>query len=354
MMWVIIMLISFILFISGIFYVCRKMKLFGIKNKYIPYIIVCAFVLLLTFVFNFTTAAIILIHYLVIWILMDIVCLLVQKISKRNFKVYVAGLITIIFVPLYIGYGVYNVYDVKKTNYNIKTNKIKNKYRIALISDSHMGTTFDGDGFNKYLKEIESYNPDMLLIAGDFVDDGTSKEDMIKSCGHLGEFKTKYGIFFAHGNHDKGYYGNKRGYSKTDLESELIKNGVTVLQDESVLINDEIYVLGRKDFEDVGRKSISDLVKGLDKNKFIIDINHQPTDYDNEYKSNVDLVVSGHTHGGQFIPLNLISTYISQNDKVYGYEKINNTNFIVTSGISDWEIKFKTGCISEYVIIDIN
>lgn len=353
-MWIIIMLISFILFISGIFYVCRRMKLFGIKNRYIPYIIVCAFVLLLTLIFNFTTAAIILIHYLVIWVIMDTVCLLVPKVCKKNFKVYVAALITIIFVPLYIGYGVYNVYDVKKTNYNIKTNKVKNKYRIALISDSHMGTTFDSDGFNKYLKEIESYNPDMLLIAGDFVDDGTSKEEMIKSCEYLSKFKTKYGIFFAHGNHDKGYYGNKRGYSKSDLESELIKNGVVVLQDESVLINDEIYVLGRKDFEDTERKSISDLVKDLNKNKFIIDINHQPTDYTNEYKNNVDLVVSGHTHGGQFIPLNLISTYISQNDKVYGYEKINNTNFIVTSGISDWEIMFKTGCISEYVIIDIN
>ena len=40
-------------------------------------------------------------------------------------------------------------------------------------------------------------------------------------------------------------------------------------------------------------------------------------------------------------------------DKVYGYEKRENTNFIVTSGISDWAIKFKTGCRSEYVLIDI-
>ena len=45
--------------------------------------------------------------------------------------------------------------------------------------------------------------------------------------------------------------------------------------------------------------------------------------------------------------------YLSDNALVYGYEKRKNTNFIVTSGISDWEIKMKTGCKSEYVIINV-
>ena len=96
------------------------------------------------------------------------------------------------------------------------------------------------------------------------------------------------------------------------------------------------------------------MTKNLDVNKYKIVIDHQPTDYTNEANSNVDLVVYGHTYGGQLIPLNIINTYVSENDFVYGYKKIKNTNFIVTSGISDWEIKFKTGCISEYVIIDVN
>ena len=204
------------------------------------------------------------------------------------------------------------------------------------------------------LKEIEKENPDILLIAGDFVDDGTTKEDMIASCEALGKINIKYGIYFAHGNHDKGYYYEKRGYSAQDLEMELTKNNVKVLKDESVLINDEIYIIGRKDAEDRSRMNAEDLTKDLDKSKFMIDINHQPTDYYNESKSNIDLVVSGHTHGGQMIPLQLLSTHISENDSVYGYEKINNTNFIVTSGISDWELKIKTGCKSEYVFININ
>ncbi|UKI58900.1 MAG: metallophosphoesterase [Clostridium sp.] len=110
-----------------------------------------------------------------------------------------------------------------------------------------MGTTFHAEKkFYEYLKEIEKENPDILLIAGDFVDDGTTKEDMIASCEALGKINIKYGIYFAHGNHDKGYYGEKRGYSTQDLEMELTKNNVKVLKDKSVLINNEIYIIGRK------------------------------------------------------------------------------------------------------------
>lgn len=96
----------------------------------------------------------------------------------------------------------------------------------------------------------------MLLIAGDFVDDGTSKTEMIKASKYLGNIKTKYGVYFAHGNHDKGYYGEKRGYTSTDLENELTKNGVKILKDESTLINNEIYLIGRQDFENLNRMDI--------------------------------------------------------------------------------------------------
>ena len=71
--------------------------------------------------------------------------------------------------------------------------------------------------------------------------------------------------------------------------------------------------------------------------------------------ADVDLVLSGHTYGGQLFPLMQIENIpgVGVDDQVYGYEKRGNTNFIVTSGISDWAIKFKTGCKSEYVMITV-
>ena len=103
----------------------------------------------------------------------------------------------------------------------------------------------------------------------------------------------------------------------------------------------------------INRKSITE---GLDSDKFSIVLDHQPQDYDAQAASGVDLVLSGHTHGGQLFPLMTIENHsnLASDDRVYGYEKRDNTNFIVTSGISDWAIKFKTGCKSEYLLIEIN
>ena len=99
---------------------------------------------------------------------------------------------------------------------------------------------------------------------------------------------------------------------------------------------------------------IDELVKDLDKSKYMIVLDHQPTEFNKQAASGVDLVLCGHTHGGQLFPFNKVGKWIGANDLVYGHEKRQNTDFIVTSGISDWAIKFKTGTKSEFVIININ
>ena len=112
-------------------------------------------------------------------------------------------------------------------------------------------------------------------------------------------------------------------------------------------------MVGRQDKEVKDRIDAITLTKDLDKNKYIIMLDHQPNDYDNETMSGADLVLSGHTHGGQLIPLGQFGLLLGSNDKIYGMEKRDNTTFIVNSGISDWAIKFKTGTVSEYVVIDV-
>ena len=64
-------------------------------------------------------------------------------------------------------------------------------------------------------------------------------------------------------------------------------------------------------------------------------------------------MLSGHTHGGQMLEINMVGALIGANDRTYGLETRDKTDFIVTSGISDWRIKFKTGTSSEYCIIEV-
>ena len=307
-------------------------------------------IILLFIIFNVVNAVVILIHLAIFILLTQIVF----SVIKKNKKDYYVILIGIILTIIYLSIGVYLDYNVSETHYEIETNKDigTDTFRIIQLSDSHIGSTFDGEGFKKHIEEISKVESDIVVITGDFVDDNTSKEDLIISCEAFSLLKPKYGIYLVYGNHDKGYF-TYRSFNETDIVNELEKNNVRILRDEVVELTDRIYLIGRDDKSNQDRKSIEELTSNLDKTKYIIDLNHQPNDYENEKNAKVDLVLSGHTHGGQLFPLGYVGLLLKANDAFYGLEKRDNTNFIVNSGISDWEMDFKTGTKSEYVIIDI-
>lgn len=316
-------------------------------------LIIAAGVAILAAIWTVMNAFVVLLHLMVAWMICDLIGFLIKKISKKEFKHYWAAGCAFVITICYLSWGWYCAHNVWETKYSIDGAGKADGLKIVQITDSHVGATFDGEGFAKHIDTINEVGADVVLITGDFVDDGTSYEDMVKSCAALSKLKTKYGVYFVFGNHDKGYYASKRGYGADVLIAELEKNGVVVLEDEIVEIADDFVIIGRQDFSTAGRTSMSELVSKANMDKFVIVMDHQPHDYEAQEAAGVDLVLSGHTHGGQFIPIIKVGEWIGVNDRTYGYEKRRNTNFIVSSGIADWDLKFKTGCISEYVVVEI-
>ena len=295
---------------------------------------------------DFMNTIVILLHFVLISLIVDLILKLFKK-CTYDIKTLVALALTII----YLSYGFFTAYDVKKTTYNLTTNKNINDIKIAQISDAHIGTTFDGKGFKKYIIEIEKQKPDLIVITGDFVDDDSTKKDLKVALEALKNVKTKYGIYYVFGNHDKGLMGS-RDFSEKELRSEMEKNNVKVLEDATIEL-DDIIIVGRQDRSVSNRMPAYSLINNLNKDKYIVVLDHQPNDFEALSKTDADLVLSGHTHGGQMFPVGYIGLLIKANDKVYGLETRNNTNFIVTSGISGWGVGFKTAAISEYVIVNI-
>lgn len=348
-----IILLSFIIiYLLIIFYLTKNIHklefIKNIKNNFLSWIISFIPFIIIFILFNYINSFIIIFHFFLFLLLAK----LIVKMTKKN-SMSLSLFIAISFTLLYLGIGIYNAYHIQKTHYEITTEKKlgQDNFRIIQISDAHIGTTFNGDGFRKQMEKISKIESNIVVITGDFVDDDTTKEDMIKSCQAFRLLKPKNGIYFVYGNHDKGYY-QYRDFTVKELKEELEKAGVHILEDDIVKINDYIYLIGRQDKSVKGRKNIVSLTKDLKKENYIIDLNHQPNDYQNEM-NNVDLVLSGHTHGGQLFPLGYIGLLIGGNDEFYGLHKRGNTNFIVNSGISDWAVDFKTGTHSEYVVIDI-
>ena len=364
-MWIAIFGFSILAGIAAALYLAGKIEKTGIfsfinnaavrKVSAVLSVVIVGIILWKTL--NMTNTIVVAVHVAVFMLLGDLIGLIIRKGFGAGVSPRIVDLCAIGACIVYLIIGWILMHGMWETDYSVSTDKNIGQLRIAQIADSHIGAGFNGEGFAKRLAKIQETDPDILVITGDFVDDDSMKQDMLDACEALSKFKTKYGVYYCLGNHDMGYYDSShRGYTGDELIAELEKAGVVVLRDESVLVDDRFYVIGRLD-ADYGRASrldTSELIKDLDKNKYMIVLDHQPTDYDGEAAAGVDLVLSGHTHGGQLWPLEYIQPIVSENNNVRGYERRDSTDFIVTDGISDWAVKFKTGCKSEFNIIDIN
>ena len=302
-------------------------------------------------------AMVCLIHLVVFWMISDLAAFLIAKIRKKAPGPGRAGAVAMVLCVLWLIGGWAADHHVSITRYAFASPKLDQPVRLVQITDAHVGTTFHADGFLDHIEAVNALAPDAVLLTGDFVDDDTSRADMLAACDALGQLNAP--VFFVYGNHDKGYYAeSSRGWTGAELRSALEKNGVLVLEDESVSLDSCLLIVGRKDRSAEqrggGRKTAAELLSAADRSRYMVLLDHQPYDFDGEAAAGADLVLCGHTHGGQLIPINHVGEWIGENALAYGHERRQGTDFIVSSGISNWALQFKTGCWSEIVVIDLS
>lgn len=300
---------------------------------------------------SITAVFVVALHLMAAFLLCDLAALLIGRLTKRPVSADVPGLTALALTAVYLSLGWFMAHHVFETDYRVQSAKVlSHDTRIVLVADAHLGVTLDGEDFSREMEKVQALEADAVVIVGDFVDDSSRAADMIAACRALGELKAP--VYYVWGNHDKGY-SRGRDFDAQTLRGELEKNGVVILEDESVPLDDSLYLVGRRDRSDRGRADIQSLVQELDSSKYMLVLDHQPNDYAAEAEACVDMVLSGHTHGGHIFPAGQIGLLMGANDALYGYERRGNTDFIVTSGISGWAIPFKTGCRSEIAVIDL-
>lgn len=359
-------LLPMLLFIPvGIYYyffLKRIASLFNFKMKKLVKVILIILAIIIEVLCSnvFSVWVVIFMHLFAFSIIMDIINFALKRLDKRNdtfYKVYLTGLIPIFLTVLTLTYANWNIKNVVEKDYTIYTDKLLNSsYKVALISDLHFGTTMDVEKLQEVSKEIENTKPSFVVLAGDIVDENTSKDEMKKAFSILGNIKSEYGVFFVYGNHDKSRYYNNRNYSLEELEDAINKANIIPLIDETYNINNDLVLIGRDDFsfpKGEERKEPDELIEGLDKNKFLLIIDHHPYDLEKNSEAGFDLQLSGHTHGGQIFPTGLFSELLKLNPMNYGYRKIDDFQVIVSCGIGGWSYPFRTGNHSEYVIVTI-
>lgn len=267
-------------------------------------------------------------------------------------KAYKSGLVPILMIAILFTYGYFNMTTIRQTNYTVSSEKLTSDYRVVFISDTHFGTVHDADTLKETVDRINQLNPDLVILGGDIIEEGTDKAEMQEAFEILGNLNSAYGTYYIYGNHDRQRYTDNPSYSEWELTDTLGKNGIMILREDSVSIGNDLLLVGREDLGSKDDRLPSDNLLTPDvQNRFILVADHQPNNVEGNKNLGADLQISGHTHGGQILPLGCFA--FLYNGYVYGQYQTDDTTVIVSSGFAGWGFPIRTQGVSEYVVIDL-
>lgn len=232
-------------------------------------------------------------------------------------------------------------------------------YRIAQISDLHNAEF--GDGNEKLIEMLQKAEPDIITITGDLID--SSKTDINIALAFADEAVQIAPTYFITGNHEAMV--SSQEYA--DLENGLLEAGVNVLHDKEIVLEqneEKLILVGIDDpayadrHGDVGASIASETINELFTTEgYRILLSHRPEFFNQYVEAEVDLVLSGHAHGGQFrLPFvgglvapgqGLFPTYDS------GLYSKNKTSMVVSRGIGNSIIPMRFNNRPEVVLIEL-
>jgi predicted MPP superfamily phosphohydrolase len=301
-----------------------------------------------------------LVYFILLLLGLDILRLLesffnfLPKFIYNNFEQTkkITAIVIISLVSLIVFLGNLNKRDITIKTLDLTLPKGNGKLKelnIVMAADLHL-SPIDGERLlTKIINKMNALNPDIILLAGDIVDDKAEVLEHRKIGESFKRLNPKYGIYTINGNHE---FINEVGVSVKYAEHM----GIKVLRDDYELIDSSFYVIGREDvvmkqFTGRERKSLVEIIGSITSDHPKILLDHTPVKLEQAEKNGIDLQLSGHTHHGQIWPGNIITNLIYELS--WGYKKKGNTHYYVTSGAGTWGPPVRTGSKSEIVSINI-
>lgn len=266
-----------------------------------------------------------------------------------------------ILVILLIVYLNYENSSLQISNYEIMSNKIPkefNNYKIIQVSDFH--NTKSKKLTEDLISEIKKQKPNSIVITGDLID--SRKTNINVAINFIKQIKDYAPIYFVSGNHE----ASTNSYS--ELKTKLIENGATILDNkvEVIELNDsKINILGIDDpaiahesfvtDEEIVKIEINNLE--YDKNNYSVLLSHRPEVLNVYVKNEIDLVLTGHAHGGQ-IRIPFIGGLVAPNQGLFpkytsGKLEEKQTTMIVSRGIGNSILPFRVNNNPELVVITL-
>lgn len=266
--------------------------------------------------------------------------------SRRLFVSRVVGGAAAVAAVGTVGYGTYGVLrgpTVKRVTVPLaKLPRSAHGFRIAVVSDIHLGPIL-GRGFaQKVVDTINATQPDLIAVVGDLVDG--SVKNLGPAAAPLAQLRARHGAFFVTGNHE--YFSGAEQW----LE-EVRRLGIHTLENARTELPG-FDLAGVNDLQGESEGQGPDFGKALgdrDTTRACVLLAHQPVQIHEAVKHGVDLQLSGHTHGGQLWPGNFIAA--AANPTVAGLERYGDTELYVSRGAGAWGPPTRVGAPSDITVV---
>ncbi|MEU8606679.1 metallophosphoesterase [Actinoplanes sp. NPDC048791] len=216
--------------------------------------------------------------------------------------------------------------------------------RLAVVSDIHLGPLTGTNHAARIVNLINSVNADIVCIVGDLVDGSVA--ELGRFAAPLADIKSRRGAYFVTGNHE--YYS---GYQ--EWVAEVARLGVKPLRNERLEL-DGLDLAGVNDIGGVDFGDGPDLRRALgdrDTSRPVVLMAHQPVVARDAAPFGVDLQVSGHTHGGQMAPFNLLVKL--EQPVVSGFGTVDGVPVYVTNGAGFWGPPVRVGAPPQVTVIEL-
>lgn len=269
----------------------------------------------------------------------------------KKYIIIFSIIISLIIAGGFVGNDQIEINKFQVVNQDIP--KSFDKYRILQITDLHAKDT-EKIELNIW-KEIESLEFDMVVITGDIVD--STPDAIVPHLGEIEKLSSQGLVVFVNGNHDTYNYSYYR-----KLVRYLKEVGVVILENESLEVkknNEIINIIGSSDYTNTDYTPVFNEINRLDPQGFNLLLSHQPYIFDEINRNQVDLLMTGHTHGGQlrlpFLPVLYAPGRRPFPEYGYGWYEKNESKMFISKGLGATGIlPFRFYNRPELVIYELN
>jgi uncharacterized protein len=265
------------------------------------------------------------------------------------------------YVPIRIMYD-YNTIEIRKVVYEQKyLPEPLNNFKIAFVSDIHADMYTNYSRLNKFVKDINNQNPELVLVGGDMI--SYSSDYIDTAAKFMGMIKSKYGVYSCVGDHDFWAYHDNYEKSLNAVIAALDSQKVKMIND-----GDQIIDIGSAKMKltfvtntyvaKVPIKTLNNITNDTTKYGIKILVTHQPSvkTIDEAAEEDYNLILAGHTHGGQitflFPFINLTPTMI-ETKYIRGNFTVGNSLLIVTRGLGMSLVPMRYNSTPEVTVITL-